>query len=99
MNEPNASEAKQDQSPVPGVLLVNMGTPEAPTPEALRRDLTEFLWDPRVVDVPRPLWWLILNGIILNTRPRRSAALYRKVWLTLAGHRPPPGRWSRAPPA
>lgn len=63
-----------------GVLLVNLGTPDAPTPEAVRRYLAEFLWDPRVVDVFRPLWWLILHGIVLRTRPARSAALYRKVW-------------------
>jgi ferrochelatase len=63
-----------------GVLLVNLGTPDAPTPEAVRRYLAEFLWDPRVVDVFRPLWWLILNGIILRTRPAKSAALYAKVW-------------------
>lgn len=63
-----------------GVLLVNLGTPDAPTPQALRRYLAEFLWDPRVVDLPRPLWWLILNGIILNIRPRRSARLYEKIW-------------------
>jgi ferrochelatase len=64
-----------------GVLLVNLGTPDAPTPGAVRRYLKEFLWDPRVVDVPRRLWWLILNLIILNIRPRRSAAAYAKVWM------------------
>jgi ferrochelatase len=63
-----------------GVLLTNLGTPDAPTPEALRRYLREFLGDPRVVDVPRPIWWLVLNGVILRTRPRRSAALYQRVW-------------------
>ena len=63
-----------------GVLLVNLGTPDAPTPAALRRYLAEFLWDPRVVEVPRPLWWLILHGVILRVRPRRSAATYRKIW-------------------
>lgn len=63
-----------------GVLITNLGTPDAPTPAALRRYLAEFLWDRRVVDLPRPLWWLILHGIILRTRPKRSAALYRKVW-------------------
>jgi len=63
-----------------GVLLVNLGTPDAPSPKAVRRYLAEFLWDPRVVDVFRPLWWLILNGIVLRTRPAKSAALYRKVW-------------------
>jgi ferrochelatase len=67
-------------APGTGVLLVNLGTPDAPTPEAVRRYLAEFLWDPRVVDVFRPLWWLILHGIVLRTRPARSAALYRKVW-------------------
>jgi ferrochelatase len=63
-----------------GVLLTNLGTPDEPTPAALKRYLKEFLWDPRVVEVPRPLWWLILNGIILNTRPKRSAAAYKEVW-------------------
>ncbi len=63
-----------------GILLVNLGTPDAPTPDALRRYLKEFLWDRRVVDTPRILWWFILNGIILNTRPARSARLYEKVW-------------------
>lgn len=63
-----------------GVLLVNLGSPEAPTTPAVRRYLREFLWDPRVVEAPRVLWWLILNLVILTTRPRRSAALYRKIW-------------------
>jgi protoporphyrin/coproporphyrin ferrochelatase len=63
-----------------GVLLVNLGTPDAPTPSALRRYLAQFLWDPRVIEWPRPLWWLILHGIILNIRPARSAKLYQKVW-------------------
>ena len=51
-----------------GVLLVNLGTPDEPSPKAVRRYLKEFLSDPRVVEVPRLLWWLILNGIILNIR-------------------------------
>jgi ferrochelatase len=63
------------------VLLVNLGTPEAPTTPALRRYLKQFLWDPRVVEIPRPIWWLILNGIILNTRPAKSAAKYAKIWM------------------
>lgn len=63
-----------------GILLVNLGTPDSPEPADVRRYLKEFLWDPRVVELPRPLWWLVLNLIILNTRPRRSAAAYRKVW-------------------
>ena len=56
-----------------GVLVVNLGTPEAPTAKALRRYLKEFLSDTRVVEIPRVLWWLILNGIILRTRPKKSA--------------------------
>ncbi len=69
-----------DQSERTGILITNLGTPDAPEPRALRRYLKEFLSDPRVVEVPRPLWWLILNGIILNIRPRRSAAAYKTVW-------------------
>ena len=49
-----------------GVLLTNLGTPEAPTTKELKPYLKQFLWDPRVVEVPRPIWWLILNGMILN---------------------------------
>jgi ferrochelatase len=63
------------------VLLVNLGTPEQPTTAALRRYLKQFLWDPRVVEIPRPVWWLILNGIILNLRPAKSAAKYAKIWM------------------
>ena len=68
------------QSSATGILLCNLGTPDAPTTAALRRYLKEFLWDPRVVEQPRWLWWLILNGIILNTRPAKSAKAYEKVW-------------------
>ncbi len=63
-----------------GVLLVNLGTPDSSSTSDVRRYLKEFLWDPRVVEMSRPLWWLVLNLIILNTRPRRSAAAYAKVW-------------------
>lgn len=63
-----------------GVLLTNLGTPDAPTRAALRAYLKEFLWDPRVVEQPRWLWWLVLNGVILNIRPGKSAALYQSVW-------------------
>jgi ferrochelatase len=62
------------------VLLINLGTPEAPTTPAVRRYLKEFLSDPRVVEIPRALWWLILNGIILNIRPKKSAAKYATIW-------------------
>lgn len=63
-----------------GVLISNLGTPDAPTPKALKRYLKQFLSDPRVVEVPRLLWWCILNLIILNIRPRRSAKAYKSVW-------------------
>jgi ferrochelatase len=63
-----------------GILLVNLGTPDAPTTSAVRRYLAEFLWDRRVVEIPRPIWWLILHGVILRTRPSRSARAYQKVW-------------------
>lgn len=62
------------------VVLVNLGTPDAPTAAALRRYLAEFLGDPRVVEMSRPLWWLILHGIILNVRPKKSAAKYASIW-------------------
>ena len=74
---------RHDQNESVGVLLVNLGTPQAPDKASLRRYLAEFLWDRRVVEVPRPLWWLILHGIILRTRPKRSAAAYRTVWDSL----------------
>jgi ferrochelatase len=63
-----------------GILLAQLGTPDAPTTSAVRRYLAEFLADRRVVDLNRAVWWLVLNGIILRTRPAKSAALYRKVW-------------------
>ena len=62
------------------VLLCNLGTPDAATAPALRRYLAEFLSDPRVVEIPRPIWWLILHGIILRTRPKKSAAKYASIW-------------------
>lgn len=63
-----------------GVLLVNLGTPAAPTPGAVRRYLAEFLSDPRVVALPRLLWLPLLHGFILRTRPARSARKYRAIW-------------------
>ena len=63
-----------------GVLLVNLGTPDAPTTSAVRKYLAEFLSDPRIVEMPRIIWWLILNIIILNIRPQRSKKLYKKIW-------------------
>ena len=68
--------------PVPhGVLLVNLGTPDAPTTPAVRRYLHEFLSDPRVVDIPAAARWMLVNLVILPTRPARSAEAYRKVWM------------------
>jgi ferrochelatase len=68
------------QSPKTGVLVINLGSPSAPTAEALKPYLAEFLSDPYVVDYPRWLWMPVLKGIILRTRPARSAALYRRIW-------------------
>jgi len=61
-------------------LLINLGTPAAPTSAAVRRYLAEFLWDPRVVEQPRALWWLVLHGIILPLRPRKVARNYARIW-------------------
>jgi ferrochelatase len=66
--------------PSTGVLITNLGTPDAPETAAVRRYLAEFLSDPRVIEVSRPLWWLVLHGFILRTRPSRSAESYRKIW-------------------
>ena len=63
-----------------GVLLINLGTPDAPEPRAVRRYLAEFLSDRRVVEIPQLLWQPILRGIILTTRPRKSAEAYSQVW-------------------
>ena len=84
MNEPVTNNADAASPDTLGVLLLNLGTPDSPAPRDVRRYLKEFLWDPRVVELARPLWWLVLNLVILNTRPRRSAAAYAKVW-TAAG--------------
>jgi protoporphyrin/coproporphyrin ferrochelatase len=73
-----------DHPPVPaariGVLLINLGTPDSPEPGAVRVYLKQFLSDPRVVEIPALLWQPILRGIILNTRPKKSAHAYRQVW-------------------
>ena len=63
-----------------GVLITNLGTPEAPTKKALRPYLKEFLSDPRVIETPKLIWQVILNGVILNTRPAKSAKSYKSVW-------------------
>lgn len=63
-----------------GVILSNLGTPDAPTPTAVRKYLAEFLSDPRVVEIPKIFWWPILYGIILPLRSPKSAKLYEKIW-------------------
>jgi len=69
-----------DQRVQAGVLLVNLGTPTAPTARAVRPYLAQFLADPRVIEWPRWLWWLILHGVILRLRPKRSAHAYGRIW-------------------
>ncbi len=80
--EPEFSHGQPAALEPTAVVLCNLGTPDAPTAAALRRYLGEFLSDRRVVEIPRPIWWLILHGIILRVRPRRSAEKYASVWLT-----------------
>lgn len=80
MNGRNDAAYRHGSAARTGVLLVNLGTPDAPTPAAVRRYLKEFLSDPRVVEIPRPLWWLMLRLLVLPLRPRRSAAAYAAVW-------------------
>ncbi|KUO53661.1 MAG: ferrochelatase [Sphingomonadales bacterium BRH_c42] len=79
-----AQQVPVDHPPVKsggvGVLIVNLGTPDAPTPAAVKRYLAEFLSDPRVIEIPQIVWQPILRAIILNTRPRKSARAYAKVW-------------------
>jgi protoporphyrin/coproporphyrin ferrochelatase len=67
-------------APRTAVLWCNLGTPDEPTPSAVRRYLAEFLSDHRVIEIPKPIWWLILHGIILRTRPKISAAKYASIW-------------------
>lgn len=82
MKSPAPLSFTHEQPARAGVLLTNLGTPDAPTPAAVRRYLAEFLADTRVVEIPRALWWLILHGVILRTRPARSARNYQKIWTT-----------------
>ena len=73
-------EFRHDSAGGTGVLLVNLGTPDAPDPKSVRRYLKQFLSDPRVVEFPRLLWWLILHIAVLNVRPATSAKAYRQIW-------------------
>ena len=75
--EPTYTHGTQSKT---GILLVNLGTPDEPTPSAVRRYLKQFLSDTRVVEIWKPLWWLILNGIILNVRPKKTAKKYASIW-------------------
>lgn len=77
---PSAQPHQHGQAPVTGILLCNLGTPEAPTPAAVRRYLAEFLGDPRVVEIPRALWLPLLHGVILPLRSSKSAAKYQTIW-------------------
>ena len=63
-----------------GILVANLGTPDSPAAADVRRFLAEFLWDPRVVEAPRWIWWLALHGVILRIRPSKSAHAYRQIW-------------------
>ena len=80
----NAATPAHRQPPLDAIVLVNLGTPDAPNPPALRRYLAEFLSDPRVIELPRPVRWLLLNLVVLRVRPARSARAYARVW-TAAG--------------
>ncbi|NKB62112.1 MAG: ferrochelatase [Gammaproteobacteria bacterium] len=80
MNTHSSADFAHKTAPSIGVLLSNLGTPDSPKTSDVRKYLKEFLWDHRVVEVPRPIWWFILNAVILNTRPRKSAKAYKKVW-------------------
>jgi ferrochelatase len=78
--EPVRTHGTPARTPRTAVLLCNLGTPDAPDAPALRRYLAQFLSDPRVVEIPRVLWWLILHGMILRVRPAKSAAKYAGIW-------------------
>jgi len=82
VNYKNTTDYQHGDALKIGVLMVNLGTPDAPTKKALRVYLKEFLSDPRVVEpeFPRWIWWLVLNGIILNIRPKKSAEAYASIW-------------------
>lgn len=77
LNNTNFSHGTKERL---GILIVNLGSPDDTSTRAVRRYLAEFLWDPRVIEAPRPIWWAILHGFILRFRPRKTAAMYRKIW-------------------
>ena len=73
LKEPDYAHGKLVKT---AVVLINLGTPDAPTPNAVKRYLKQFLWDQRVVEIPRAVWWMILNFIILPFRSKKSAEKY-----------------------
>src|SRR6266481_4408422 len=73
-------EHRNGTSAKTAILLINLGTPDAPTPRAVRRYLEQFLSDPRVIEIPRALWLPILHGFVLNSRPKKSARKYARIW-------------------
>lgn len=75
-----ASSFEHGQIERTGVLLIQLGTPSEPAAAPVRQYLKQFLSDPRVVEIPRAVWWFILNGIILRTRPGKSAEKYASIW-------------------
>lgn len=77
LQEPEHSHGKIAKT---AIVLINLGTPDEPTAGAVRRYLKEFLWDPRVVEIPRALWWLMLHGAVLPFRSPKSAAKYAAIW-------------------
>lgn len=79
-DKPHSNGFPHDRLPRLGVLLVNLGTPDAPTPAAVRKYLAEFLIDRRVIEIPPVAWRPILHGVILRTRPAKSAARYQSIW-------------------
>lgn len=77
---PGESDVTHNVNPCLGVLVANLGTPDAPTAAALRPYLCEFLSDRDVIQLPRVLWWPLLHGVVLRTRPQRSAQAYARIW-------------------
>ncbi len=77
VGEKNYEHGSKDKT---GVLITNLGTPDAPDEKSVRKYLNQFLSDPRVIEIPKFLWQIILKGIILQIRPRKSAANYKKIW-------------------
>ena len=79
-NSSNQGKENSNSAPKVAVLLTNLGSPAAPNTAAVRNYLREFLSDPRVVEIPRVIWMLILHGFILRLRPKKSAKLYQSIW-------------------